>query len=236
VRRLELVEPPLAARELVIDGQTLEPAAGKAYLRTGERWELADGEMPPAEKRPERSGPLKRAFDRDFVLVVPTGGNAEERAASLARAAYDQEQWSYRGNGDAELVQDAWAVAHAAELAGRNLMLYGNADTNAAWARFVPPDCPTRIERGKARLGTREWEGDALGLAAVAPKHGDPGALVALLGASGPQADRVAASLALFVSGVGYPDYAVFGPEVLASGDGGVLAAGFLDHAWRLPE
>ena len=42
-------------------------------------------------------------------------------------------------------------------------------------------------------------------------------------------------SLSLFISGVGYPDYAVYGPEVLAQGDGGVLAAGFLDHRWQLP-
>jgi hypothetical protein len=70
----------------------------------------------------------------------------------------------------------------------------------------------------------------------VAPKHTDPGAVVALLGASGPRGDRVAASLAFFVSGVGYPDYAIFGPDVLSAGDGSVLAAGFLDHAWRLVE
>jgi hypothetical protein len=49
-------------------------------------------------------------------------------------------------------------------------------------------------------------------------------------------ADRAAASLAPFVSGVGYPDYVVYGPEVLASGDGGLRAAGFFDHRWRLPE
>jgi hypothetical protein len=37
------------------------------------------------------------------------------------------------------------------------------------------------------------------------------------------------------VSGVGYPDYVVWGPEVLRDGDGAVLAAGCFDHAWRLP-
>jgi hypothetical protein len=32
---------------------------------------------------------------------------------------------------------------------------------------------------------------------------------------------------------VGYPDYAIVGPDVLSSGDGGVRAAGFFDSAWR---
>jgi len=36
------------------------------------------------------------------------------------------------------------------------------------------------------------------------------------------------------VSGVGYPDYALFSDAILAKGDAGVLAAGWFDHAWGL--
>ena len=31
-----------------------------------------------------------------------------------------------------------------------------------------------------------------------------------------------------------FPDYMVFGSDVLAKGDAGVRAAGWFDHAWRL--
>ncbi|MCC7014819.1 MAG: hypothetical protein IT454_19810 [Planctomycetes bacterium] len=37
-----------------------------------------------------------------------------------------------------------------------------------------------------------------------------------------------------FASGVGLPDYTVFGPAVLEKGDGGVLSAGWFDAHWQL--
>ena len=40
--------------------------------------------------------------------------------------------------------------------------------------------------------------------------------------------------LAPFVSGVGIPDYVVWSTDVLAEGDGGVLAAGWFDHRWQV--
>ena len=66
------------------------------------------------------------------------------------------------------------------------------------------------------------------------PRGDDPGALVGVFADSGPQGSRLGYSLLTFVSGVGYPDYAVFGDEVLVLGHKGVRAAGWLDHAWRL--
>jgi dienelactone hydrolase len=244
VRRLTLSRPrgwgpELGIEGVVLDGQAFPADFGADYLRLGERWSVIPRALPAGEKSAWRSGPLKRAFQNRFVLVVPTRGSAEENAASLARARHDAEVWWYRGNGDARILEDESYLAagppretvHGGP-GSANVILYGNADTNAAFA-LIPRDYALELRRGRVRLGERILEGQALGVVALGPV-GD--VLFALLGSSGPEADRAAASLSLFVSGVGYPDYVVYGPEVLARGDGGVLAAGFFDHRWRLPE
>ena len=182
-------------------------------------------------------GPLKRAFERSFALVVPTAGTPAENGAAFERARYDAQVWRYRGNGNAPLVRDSDLVADPVRFAGRNLILYGNADTNRAWAQVVPEDAPFDVRRDRVRLGEREWEGAELGLLVVYPRAGEPAAeaaLVACLAATGPEANLLATTLAPFVSGVGYPDYVVFDAEVLSAGDGGVRAAGFFDSAWAL--
>ncbi|MEQ1895037.1 MAG: prolyl oligopeptidase family serine peptidase, partial [Planctomycetota bacterium] len=235
VRRLALSPLPTSVRELALDGQVVPRGLGAsslAFLRRDGQWEPCPAGVPAGEKSPAASGPLKRAFASDFVLVVPTKGSAAENAASLARARFDQEQWSYRGNGDAEIVTDADFLA--LDSRQRNAILYGNRDTNAAWSKVVPAGFPLVLARGVAASGDQRFEGDDLGLLAVGPRADAPGQLFALLGSSGVPADRVASTLALFVSGVGYPDYVVFGADVLTQGDGGVRAAGFFDAAWKL--
>jgi hypothetical protein len=67
----------------------------------------------------------------------------------------------------------------------------------------------------------------------VYPRADSP-ALVGVFADTGPAGTRLLTTVPVFVSGVGLPDYALFGPTILTQGDGGVLAAGWFDHAWRL--
>jgi hypothetical protein len=53
-------------------------------------------------------------------------------------------------------------------------------------------------------------------------------------GARGARGARLGFARAPFVSGVGCPDQAVFGSEVLRGGDDGVLGAGWFDTRWAL--
>ncbi|MSR63606.1 MAG: hypothetical protein EXS08_14310 [Planctomycetes bacterium] len=242
VRRLGLGFPSAGiVREVELDGQRVswdEHQSSAVFVFADGSWSPGSLGLQHGEKSGPHSGPLKRAFANWFVLVVPTAGSAAENSATLERARYDAEVWWYRGNGDAEIITDEEYLAHGPEVwrlpegsPPSNVILYGNADTNRAW-KLVPEDFPLRVKRGSVRLGAQEWKGDALGALAVGPV-GD--VLFAVLGSSGPEADRAAVTLAPFISGVGYPDYVVYGPEVLTQGDGGVRAAGFFDHAWRLP-
>lgn len=187
---------------------------------------------------------FKHAFGSRFLLVVPTGGDEAENAASLARARHDAEVWWYRGNGRGEIVTDERLLAARAERQRpqdflRNVILYGNRDTNRAWDLLVPESSPIDVRRNALRVGDRTWVGDDLGALAVRPKPrhirtAPPSIVMGLAASTGPRGDRVGATLPLFVSGVGWPAYTAFSSRVLTEGDGGVLAAGWYDAVWQL--
>ncbi len=213
--------------------------ASSSFLRQAANlWQRVEEPIPAGEKSPARGGPFKRAFDRRFVFVYGTSGDARENAELLARARYDAEVWWYRGNACPWVLSDAEYLnrRHQPRLHGRNAILYGNADSNRAWNWVVPEACPLRAERGRMRLGEQEWRGEDLAALCVYPgAEGTAPPLVGLVADSGAAGSRLGYTLRTFVSGVGYPDYAVWGPEVLQAGDGAVRAAGFFDHRWRLP-
>ena len=128
----------------------------------------------------------------------------------------------------------AFESAARTRFAGRNAVLYGNADTNRAWRTVFGDDGPIHVQRGRVRVGDREFEGDDLGCVMVRPRHDDTVALAAAFADTGVPSCRAGYRLMPFISGVGYPDYAVFDTRTLALGDGGVLAAGWFDAAWAL--
>ncbi len=192
----------------------------------------APGTGAPARGTSAPAGPFKRAFDNRFLLVVGTKGTEEENREMLELARYHSEQWWYRANGNAPVIRDTDLLSEHFEK--RNLVLYGNADTNAAWETVLPAACPLKARRGSIALGDREWKGDSLGAVFVQPRRDDAYCLVGAFASTGARGTRVGYGLLPFVSGVGYPDYAVFGEEVLRTGDGGVLAAGLFDGRWAL--
>jgi len=201
-------------------------------------WRRTSEPIPPREKSPALSGPFKRAFDNRFLFVYGTSGTPEENAELLARVRHDAQVWWYRANACPWILSDREYLnrRNFPRVGGRNAILYGNADTNAAWSWLVPADCPLQAQRGRLQLGVRSWErGDlaALCITPGAPGSGAP--LVGLIADTGVLGSRLGYGLRLFVSGVGYPDYVLWGPEVLREGDGAVLAAGFFDHRWQLP-
>ncbi|MHC4549352.1 MAG: carboxylesterase family protein [Planctomycetota bacterium] len=225
VRRLRLALPEGELR-LVIDEQTLTAPGGGTWLsRDGRRWRAAP--PVPAEKSPERSGPFKRAFDNRFLFVY-----GKQDGDGMKRARFDAQVWWYRANGDVVVFSDEEFLA--GDFDGRNVILYGNATTNRAFEAVLPASCPVRVQEGSVRVGDDSYAGPNLGCVLVYPRRDDPRALVGVFGHTGPAGARLGYALLPFVSGVGYPDYALFSDAMLAQGDGGVLAAGWFDHAWGL--
>jgi len=237
VRALSLGQPGEVAAEKVSLDETVH-----AWEHLDERLHLAkiDGEWqptwlhPPLEwKGPHRSGPFKRAFDRRFLLVYGTAGDERTDRELLERARHDGAEWLYRANGSPPVISDEdFLGASPEKVAGRNVILYGNRDTNRAWKQVLPEDAPVRAGLGWIEIGERRWEGDDLSCLFVYPRKGSSECLVGAFADSGVRGARLGYTSGKFVSGVGIPDLLLCDSSVLAEGDGGVLAAGWFDHRW----
>ncbi len=241
-KNVQLFQFELPYSSVQLDGQLLEVEpheGGHWFRRSEESWSQVEGGPSSTEKSAARSGTLKRAFDNQFLMVVGTGGNEAEDRALAARAAFDAGVWRYRGNGRAEIWTDEKLQSSLEETAGRNIILYGNSETNSAWSLVLDEGCPIQVRQGVVELKRGEdrerYEGEDIGCAFVFPRRGEEETLVGVLADTGVLATRLGSVLAPFVSGVGYPDYAVFDSGILSRGDGGVLAAGWMDSSWVIP-
>lgn len=198
---------------------------------------VADGSWrpspkPPAsDKGPHRGGPFKHAFGRRVILVYGTQGTDEENRWAQAKARFDAESFWYRGNGSLDVVPDS-RFDPAAE-PDRNVILYGNAATNAAWQALVA-ECPVQVERDAVKIDGRRIDGADLACLFVRPRPGSDQALVGVVSGTGMPGMRLADRLPYFVSGVGVPDFAVLGPELLEGSEQGVRAAGFFGNDWSV--
>jgi hypothetical protein len=89
-----------------------------------------------------------------------------------------------------------------------------------------------QVRQGKVQVGEREETGDDLACLFVQPRPGSDMASVGVVAGTGLAGMRLTDRLAYFVSGAGYPDCVVLGPEVLAQGSAGVRAAGVFGQDW----
>lgn len=199
--------------------------------RKGRTWSV--GAAPAVtDKRPERCGPFKAAFRNRMVFVYGTQGNPEENAWALAKARYDAESFWYRGNGSIDLVPDTAFDANRDR--ERNVILYGNADTNAAWKALLA-DSPLQVNRARIVAGTQTLTGDDLACLFVRPRPNSTNASVGVVSGSGPIGMRLTDRLPYFVSGVEYADYLILNPDTLAKGVSGVRLTGFFGPDWGMP-
>jgi dienelactone hydrolase len=190
------------------------------------KWALAP--RPPAgHKGPQRHGPFKEAFRNRMLFVYGTQGSPEENAWALARARYDAETMWYRGNGSIDVLPDR--EFDAAADPDRNVILYGNAETNGAWKALLAAS-PVQVRRGRVQVGDREEAGADLACLFLRPRPGSDRAAVGIVAGSGLVGMRLTDRVPVFVSGTAYPDCLVFGPRG-ADGDG-TRVAGFFGLDW----
>ncbi len=238
VSRLTLDLAVLAPGEpayIGLDGQQpLELAwpTGDAHVslrRADDLWQPA--ELDAAGKGRHRAGPFKHAFTNNAILVYGTQGSDAEDAWAFTKARFDAERFWYRGNGSFEIVSDQDFDAKANP--DRNVVLYGNADTNAAWDHVLAHS-PIQLTGGSITVGDWSSTNEHLGVLFVAPRHGSDRALVGVIGGNDLIGMRATDTLRYFTSGVAYPDFAVFGPDVYLETLDGVRIAGFFDESWAV--
>jgi hypothetical protein len=102
-------------------------------------------------KGAHRNGTFKEAFRHRMVFVYGTAGNREENEWARLKARYDAESWYYRANGAVDIVADR--DFRPEDHPDRGIVLYGNADTNRAWAGLLG-DCPVQVRRGRSGSAT----------------------------------------------------------------------------------
>ena len=104
-------------------------------------------------KNPGRNGPFKLAFQHHMMFVYGTKGTPEENAWAFTKARYDAETFWYRGNGSVDVVADS--AFDSTKERDRSVILYGNADTNAAWGGLMAGS-PVMVKNGQIRIGEEQ--------------------------------------------------------------------------------
>ncbi|HXE54234.1 MAG TPA: prolyl oligopeptidase family serine peptidase, partial [Tepidisphaeraceae bacterium] len=225
-----------AMKELELDGHEVTlgdhaSAAAKLVVARHEgHWTVPEG-LDPAEKNARRSGPFKLAFDNDLMLVYGTHGGEQDAADAYHAARLFAETLDYRGGGAVDCVPDV--AFDPGKSRDRNVMLFGNADSNSAWPKLLAK-CPIQVRNGSARAGDRTFEGADLAALLIYPRPDSDTALVAAVGFTGHAASYEANALPLLVSGVGFPDWMIAGADSLTTGTPGVRGAGFFANDWWL--
>jgi predicted esterase len=222
--------------DVTLDGQALSwlNASGDTHKlwfeRQGDEWSVA--ERPEASRKgPARYGTFNSAFDNRAVLVYGTAGNEEENAWAAAKARFDAETFYYRGGGALEVLADSRFDFN--RHTDRNVVLYGNADTNSAWPQLLAGS-PVEVRRGHARVGTRTETGDDLAVIAVRPRPGSDKATVGFVSGTGLAGMKLTNRLRWYVAGIVYPDLMILEPKMLTEGTAGVRAWGFFGLDWRI--
>jgi poly(3-hydroxybutyrate) depolymerase len=221
--------------DVTLDGQALNwlNVPGDSHKlwfeRQGDEWKSVDA--PEAKvKGPARYGTFNSVFDNRVLLVYGTAGNPDENAWAFAKARYDAETFYYRGGGSLEILPDTRFDFNGET--DRNVVLYGNADTNSAWPQLMSTS-PVEIRRGHVRVGTRTETGDNLAVVTVRPRPGSDTATVGVVAGTGSAGMRLTNRLRWFVSGIVYPDLMILEPKTLTEGTAGIRVWGFFGLDWR---
>ncbi|HVW61966.1 MAG TPA: alpha/beta hydrolase-fold protein [Puia sp.] len=209
---------------------TTRSASDTLYLhRQGGNW-AATTKPAPEEKNPLRNGTFKEAFDHHMMFVYGTTGSRRENEWSFQKSRYDAETWYYRGNGAVDIIADKEYTP--ARYPGRNVILYGNASTNAAWSLLLK-DCPIQVKRGEINAGGKVYQGDDLAAYFIRLLP-DGVTSVGVVTGTGLKGMQAANANQYFAGGSGFPDYMIFRLQMLRTGATGILDAGFFGNDWKL--
>ena len=237
---LDLAKPKLAAGpvQIAIAGQTLTATEhGAIHLRREGNgpWALAASVEPPAGwKRPGVSGPLDDIMNAPHVFVVGTRDPAQTDvnrrlvAEDRRYLRHVQHQVSFPVVDDAALT--------SADLAGKDLVLYGNPSSNAVLKRILDTGkVPLRFEPNAIVLGGKRYEGEDVAIEMIFPNPLAPGHVFKVVAGVTWQGTLLSRFLPRFVPDVIVYDRRMatrYGERILI--DRPTLFAGFFKSDWTL--
>jgi len=195
------------------------------------QWQLADT-LNPSQKGPHRNGMFRTAFMANHpILVIATNGTPEENKWALEKARFDNETMWYRGNASFQMMFDH--EFDPTSYPDRNVVLYGNAETNLAWNALMK-DSPINVKPGELTVGEHQYTGDDLACFAVQPRPDSDIACIGLVSGTGPVGMRAGDVLPIFSAGVNYPDFVIFRADAWQKLNAAVLAAGYFGNNWSI--
>jgi len=221
---------------VVVDSQKVEniswmPKETKIWIeRNDGKWK--QGSLPSTDlKGPQRYGTFKDVFRHHMVFVFGTQGTEGENRWAFAKARYDAEVFWYQGNGSVEVVADK-EFDPDREL-DRNVILYGNRDTNSAWNQLLS-ESPVVFARGMVQIGGRKLTGTDYGGLFIRPRPGSETACVGAVTGTGLPGMRLTLNRPYLAPGYAFPDVTIFDREVVEHGTDGITCAGFFGADWSL--
>jgi predicted esterase len=219
-----------------LDGQVLTPLSYPppphrlTLYREKDLWR-AGGPASPSHKGPHRYGTFKDVFNNRVVFVFGSKGSKEENAWAFAKARYDAETFWYQGNGSIEVIRDV--DFDPSENNDRNVVLYGNANTNAAWHPLLAGD-EVQVRTGEILIGKKKLTGNNFGVLMIRPRTGSSIACIGVVGGTGVTGMRLTDRRPYLHPGFAYPDLVVFDAGKVTSGGDAACAAGFFGLDWTV--
>ena len=220
--------------EVALDGEAIGQFSvdnGKlVFVRDQLGWHPAP-ELPKVLKQPQRYGGFRLVFANQPTLVYGTHGSEEENAWALAKARFDAETWLVRTNGSVDVVADDKFDPNREP--NRNVLLYGNADTNSVWPRLLSTS-PVQVRKGSVTIDRRPEVADDLACLFIRPRRRSATAVVGVVSGTGLTGMQATDRLPYFVNGVNFPDLLLLSTDSLTEGDDDVRAAGYFGLGWTV--
>ena len=184
------------------------------------------------DKGPHRYGAFKEAFKHNFVLVYGTSGNEMENKWAKNKAIFDAQYFWYQGNGSPTVISDKEFLK--GNFAGRNIILYGNKNTNLAYKHLISEKSPIQIENNRLIIKKKKIKRDDIGGMFIYPLEETDNNLVAVIGGTGIAGMRSFYGIPYLHPGFGMPDFIFITPEIYKSNGKGKIAIGFFDNKWKV--
>ncbi|MFZ5519005.1 MAG: prolyl oligopeptidase family serine peptidase [Candidatus Zhuqueibacterota bacterium] len=219
-----------------LDGQDIAtiawPAQSKkiVLVNRANAWSVS-AESSRSEKGPHRYGTFKDAFKNRFVFVYSTQGAEAENQWAFNKARFDAEQFWYQGNGSVDILSDM--EFDPAQDTDRNVILYGNATTNAAWNKVLDKS-EVEMSAGRMKLGDHVFKGDDVACLMIRPRKGSDIASVGIVGGTGIKGMKLTNARRYLFPGYAFPDCVIFSTDIFEKRIDGVLAAGFFGLDWSV--
>lgn len=230
---------------IALDGQKMEEATTNkekglhvAYVKQGENWHVVAPDAQPRvadlQKRHGLQGPIDDAFMEPFIIVRPTGKPMNDKTGAWANSECDHaiSHWQKQFRGEAQQRKDTEITE--ADIAQNNLILFGDAKSNAVLAK-IADKLPIKWSEGKLIVGKNTYDAAHHMPALIFPNPLNSQRYVVLnSGFTFREFDylnnaRQTPKLA---------DYAVIDVDspVTAKAPGKIVDGGFFNEQWQLPK